>query len=365
MKVKWRIVLLLLSLVLLTGCGEERPSPRPLKKDAKPFAAFKWYDTDSGDPTDNSITLNEFPGVVFHSSFGSISAETDEGTTVLYYGMPVIDVYFCDLNGDGKPELCSNILFGSGMIDEHFIIYDYVNGTQFEKSDRSIYDYKIYLNDISLMVNKYKVLNTISGSPAEPALIDNGQVIYKDGEYQIIWNNDNSVNWDDTFVNLVKKVSFANYAKDSLLYKNALNSANFILSSARHVPIYKFDSLKELTDFKKTYQNILTLNEGYQDIPSFQEVTKNYDETFFQEKSVLLAYVPASSGSFRFDVTDISLDGGTLTLFISQINHPEAYDDAMSGWFTFVEIDKAIIRNFTSFDARIVLKSFKYDYGIN
>ena len=32
----------------------------------------------------------------------------------LYDGMPIWSVYFYDLTGDGNPELCSTISFGSG-----------------------------------------------------------------------------------------------------------------------------------------------------------------------------------------------------------------------------------------------------------
>ena len=44
-------------------------------------------------------------------------AVTGNEITSLYTGMPIWNVYFCDLTGDGLPELCSSISGGSGMID--------------------------------------------------------------------------------------------------------------------------------------------------------------------------------------------------------------------------------------------------------
>lgn len=40
----------------------------------------------------------------------------------LYTGMPIWNTYFCDLTGDGLPELCSTLSFGSGMIDSRTIL---------------------------------------------------------------------------------------------------------------------------------------------------------------------------------------------------------------------------------------------------
>lgn len=98
----------------------------------------------------------------------------------LYFGMPIWSVYFCDFNGDGKPELCSSTSFGSGMIDNRFIVYDYANGTSYEKADRGSFDYTLSLRDGKLTVEKRGFM--------QEELLDSGYLMFDDDTYQIIWN---------------------------------------------------------------------------------------------------------------------------------------------------------------------------------
>ena len=72
--------------------------------------------------------------------------------------MPIWNAYFCDLTGDGLPELCSSISWGSGMIDNRVIIYDYANGVSYELSDRGYFDFTLRQDhqDGRLYVDKTK-----------------------------------------------------------------------------------------------------------------------------------------------------------------------------------------------------------------
>ena len=94
--------------------------------------------------------------------------------------MPIWNTYFCDLTGDGLPELCSTYSFGSGMIDSRVIIYDYANGASYELSDRGFYDYSLRQNDNDgqLYVDKRSYPNS--------DLIYAGQLVFKDGCIQIL-----------------------------------------------------------------------------------------------------------------------------------------------------------------------------------
>ena len=81
-----------------------------------------------------------------------MEAVTDKEVVPLYEGMPIWSVYFCDLTGDGIPELCSTLSFGSGMIDNRIIIYDYAGGASYELSDRGNFDYILNMREDSLVV---------------------------------------------------------------------------------------------------------------------------------------------------------------------------------------------------------------------
>ena len=69
------------------------------------------------------------------------------GERVLIQGMPVWSAYLSDLNGDGYPEICAETSFGSGMIDNRIVIYDYANSTSYLLEDRGHHDYHLRKSD--------------------------------------------------------------------------------------------------------------------------------------------------------------------------------------------------------------------------
>ena len=134
----------------------------PAPADVDPDVPVKWVDFRSDDMSwDSTIehTSDAFPGTTFRWSSEKVEAVTDEGTTVLYEGMPVWNVYLCDLTGDGKPELCSTVSFGSGIVDEHIIVYDYADMVKYELWDRGNHDYSLGIKDGVLTAEK-RVYNT-------------------------------------------------------------------------------------------------------------------------------------------------------------------------------------------------------------
>ncbi len=126
-----------------------------------------------------------------------------------------------------------------------------------------------------------------------------------------------------------------------------------IISSVRHLPVYKLDTLEDLNRFKESYKDILTLDQGYDEVPSFNEVTASYDNSFFADRSLILAYVEASSGSFRYAIQNVSYGGSTFCLNVVQTNHPEVGTTDMAGWFVIAEVLDSDIANITEFDATL------------
>ena len=125
------------------------------------------------------ISLTEFPDVTFRWTYGEMLAVKGSKSTSLYTGMPIWNAYFCDLTGDGLPELCSSISWGSGMIDNRVIIYDYANGARYELSDRGYFDFTLRFNEADgyLYVDKKKY-NT-------DELVETGRLVFKNHCIQI------------------------------------------------------------------------------------------------------------------------------------------------------------------------------------
>lgn len=155
-------------------------------------------------------------------------------------------------------------------------------------------------------------------------------------------------------------VTYANWSpNESELLRECLNSETMTISSARHLPIFKFETKTELDEFKNKYKDDFTMDQVYDGNPSFNEVTVNYDDDFFKDNTLILAYISAGSGSFRYGVSEVTKENGTLMMKVTQLNDPEVYTDDMSGWFLMAEVEKEYIKDCDKFDAQFVKDASK------
>lgn len=117
---------------------------------------LNYHDDYAEMPWDGSkeIAVDAFPEVTFRWTSGSVEAVEGSAARTLFTGMPVWNVYFADVTGDKKPELCASISFGSGMVDDHIIVYDFVNKQSYTLWDRCVFDYHLYMADGALYVGK-------------------------------------------------------------------------------------------------------------------------------------------------------------------------------------------------------------------
>lgn len=127
------------------------PSGGDNVSDMGPAQVEKWFDYLEKTEITNwdgrlEIDLPEYPGVTFRCYPEKMEAVTENEITPLYTGMPIWNTYFCDLTGDGLPDLCSTVTFGSGIIDSRIIVCDYANGESYTLEDRGKYDYSLRLD---------------------------------------------------------------------------------------------------------------------------------------------------------------------------------------------------------------------------
>lgn len=147
-------------------------------------------------------------------------------------------------------------------------------------------------------------------------------------------------------------VSYANYTDEDVIYSGGLNADKMTIEGEYHFPIYKFESVQELRQFKKAFGEILTMDYGYDENPSFNEATAKYDEAFFKDNTLMLVYVTDGSGSVRFGVGSVTCDGKSFCIDVKQTNNPEVFTEDMAGWFITVAVADSVIANCTEFDAR-------------
>lgn len=131
---------------------------RPADNAPVTYEAREWLDyyLDERLPWDGSLELNlpEYPGATFRWTSNEVTVATSDGEMALLGGMPVWNVYLADLTGDGLPEICATVSFGSGIVDTRILVSDYAGGKLYELSDRMIYDYVLSLEDGRLIVTQ-------------------------------------------------------------------------------------------------------------------------------------------------------------------------------------------------------------------
>ncbi len=146
------------------------------------------------------------------------------------------------------------------------------------------------------------------------------------------------------------EVCYANHTDSASLYLGSLNRDKMYESKYLHLPVYKFDDNSALEGFRKNFEDDLTFDQGYDDIPSFDELTKKYDDGYFKDNSLIVCYVSSGSGSNRYGVKKIYNDGHNFRITITQTISPEVGTCDMAGWMIFVEVSKDEIKNTEEFD---------------
>lgn len=162
----------------LTGCGK---APVSENSEISGSKVIKWFDSFNDEEMDwdgtKEYNLDEFSDVTFRWNSASLEAVTEGNAVALYTGMPIWSVYFCDLTGDGKPEICSTVSIGSGMVDNRIIVYDYACGLSYELSDRCKFDYVLTMQGDSLIVEKRGYM--------QDELVESGELVFLDDTIQI------------------------------------------------------------------------------------------------------------------------------------------------------------------------------------
>ena len=147
--------------------------------------------------------------------------------------------------------------------------------------------------------------------------------------------------------------AFANWTDDSHFYAASLNSDKYIESSKLHLPIFLFSSLDDLNNFKQAYENVLSMNQSWDEVPSFEEITKEFDKEFFDDRSLGLIYVSANNCTHRFAVSDVYVEEDTIHFEVKETTNAETVDTAMAGWFITAEIPNDLLFEETKIDAFI------------
>ena len=151
--------------------------------------------------------LNEYQDLAFQRQSEDTIVLAEHGT-ILYTlsGMPIWNAYFADISGDGSPEFCATVSFGSGMIDERVIVYDILNGKEYTLADRCKTNYVLSMEFGTLGVRKsvYPATPLDRASNYQP-----GALVLENGRLSVVpITEDGSQSWIRSISNLLNQLEF-------------------------------------------------------------------------------------------------------------------------------------------------------------
>ncbi|MBO5736504.1 MAG: hypothetical protein J6S04_01725 [Clostridia bacterium] len=150
-------------------------------------------------------------------------------------------------------------------------------------------------------------------------------------------------------------IAYAGWTDDERIYENALNKDILQERDGVHYPVFKMDTFEEFERFKSDYNDVFTMNQGYDNVLSVNDTLKKaqWDRAIFYEEHTLLAiYVPANSGSLRFYVCDVQTENETFHVFVMQEESKVNTAD-MAGWLIFMEIKDEEVAEYKYFNANL------------
>ncbi len=151
----WIVLIAVIVCAAVAVCFLTNPvrNQTALSPDTQNSHVTEWFDytgSPSGMEQELTIEIPEFEGAVFSyipEQIAVTDASEADGRRVLITGMPIWNAYFCDLTGDGFPEICATLSFGSGLIDSRVVIFDYVGKASYTLEDRGNYDFTLRMDE--------------------------------------------------------------------------------------------------------------------------------------------------------------------------------------------------------------------------
>ena len=147
-------------------------------------------------------------------------------------------------------------------------------------------------------------------------------------------------------------LSHAGFDPDSRLYTDSLNATTLAQSDGQtHLPVFCFETRENLDQFIDTYADGMAMTEGYEEVPSFASIAERYDDSLFEENSVLLLYIRAVDSTCRYKVLDVRSSGYRLDIRVCKIKDSHNNPGDVTGWFLTMAVPDSMLQGVERVDA--------------
>ena len=96
------------------------------------------------------------------------------------------------------------------------------------------------------------------------------------------------------------------------------------------------------------------MDQHWNEVPSFNDVTAQFDDTYFEKNTLVLVYIPSGNGSCRYDILHLFQGRGELSIRICETIHPEIVSDSEANWFITVTLPDVSLETISEYDAMLV-----------
>ena len=116
-------------------------------------------------------------------------------------------------------------------------------------------------------------------------------------------------------------------------------------------PAIGIKNTQELESFLSLARGYFSLSASLPGKETFNATVAKYDEAFFEEKGLVIVYIPSESASIGYKLADATLQEEELHITVSE-KRPEGELSAQTaGWFMTVEIPQEILSQANYFSA--------------
>ena len=133
--------------------------------------------------------------------------------------------------------------------------------------------------------------------------------------------------------------------------KNRVDSETALGLLADHGYTFTGDPA-DVEAFRSTFENYLAFEYGFDEVKSFNDTVEMFaDETYLKAYSLMVVYVQANSGTYRYGVESIFCDGENFTVEVEELKHPTEVTTDLAGWYIIIVVPDSMVNNCTDFDA--------------